>query len=238
MAFERLDMLGQIWQGRGLNFLFRTEDVPSGFSLIASGQPKPIAKKPSESVNRTRPALRPPLKEPGSVQAQKKPVLEPLHWNKIDQKVWPKPWQDIFAKIRPGKLVWTYPELGADLLGLKLAGQDDRRKFFQNLFQNVLQYPPGTHTFWPYCLDPAQKEPVNMDLFWSGVRALGGRVVLSLGAEASQAIFNKTALYTNNRIDGFMGFTLPTIDALQQERAFKTFRGFIFQTVTRYFTGR
>ncbi|MBQ7739492.1 MAG: hypothetical protein IJT59_07555 [Desulfovibrionaceae bacterium] len=239
MAFEKVDLLGQIWRGRGLNFLFRPETVPLGFSLLNYGQALPkTVMKPRPPVNRPRPVPVAKQEQPPAPNL-KKPVVEAASWKKIAEADWPKEWSAIFNKLRPGKLVWTYPQLGADLLGSNHQGQAERRQFFIRIFQTKPIYPQGTHTFWPYLLDENATSPPNLDLFWSGVRALGGRVVLALGLEAGEAIFKTKALYAPNHIHGFYGYILPTIDVLQQnESEFKRTIGFIFQTVSRFFMAR
>ncbi|MDL2316259.1 hypothetical protein LJC59_04185 [Desulfovibrio sp. OttesenSCG-928-A18] len=58
--------------------------------------------------------------------------------------------------MRPAPIVWTYPELGADLTG---TGSRERSDYLKRLIQ-ALGLPKGSSSFWPLCLP---QQPVVED---------------------------------------------------------------------------
>ena len=102
---------------------------------------------------------------------------------------WPAPWQKLRARVKRGWLCWTYWELGQDLC----RGADPERLRVLAQIVASLHRPAGTNTFWPCTLaaltDGEQgRTAFRRDLFWSGVRELGERMVVSMGDQASIAI--------------------------------------------------
>lgn len=61
---------------------------------------------------------------------------------------WPLPWRQVWAKTKPSPLVWTYPELGSDLLGQSGLHGAPRSEFLRNLIGS-LRLPKGSSAFWP-----------------------------------------------------------------------------------------
>ena len=119
-------------------------------------------------------------------------------WLPLPPHVWPTPWQARLQQTRPGPVLWTYWNLGADLCDPQAPGRQERRQFLQRLLHD-LGHPAGTHTFWPSCLPPdADALPSmqaqtggyvpNADVFWSGARQLQARGVVVMGSAAASAV--------------------------------------------------
>ena len=107
----------------------------------------------------------------------------------------PPVWAERLAATRRGLIVWTYADLGQDLLGVQSEGLAARRAFLGQLLKDM-NNPAGTHTFWPVSLPQGQAGQVgpdipflpNADAFWSGLAKLGARAVVALGDPAVQAL--------------------------------------------------
>lgn len=118
-------------------------------------------------------------------------------WLPLPPHVWPAPWQARLKQTRPGPVLWTYWNLGADLCDPQAPGRQERRLFLQRLLHD-LGHPAGTHTFWPSCLPPdAEAAPMqaqasgyapNADVFWSGAGQLQARGVVVMGSAAASAV--------------------------------------------------
>jgi hypothetical protein len=88
--------------------------------------------------------------------------------------------------MRKGPVAWTYPELGLDLTG---HASPERRDCLNQLLHS-LHRRAGTHTFWPYALpgEPESGLTPRPDIFWSGLRELGVKMLIIMGSTASNAI--------------------------------------------------
>ena len=91
--------------------------------------------------------------------------------------------------MKRGWLCWTYWEIGQDLCH----GADPERLRVLAQIIASLGRPAGTNTFWPCTLSATPdreqgRAAFSRDLFWSGVRELGVRMVVSMGDRASIAI--------------------------------------------------
>ncbi|MBQ1330486.1 MAG: hypothetical protein IIY31_02400 [Desulfovibrio sp.] len=116
-------------------------------------------------------------------------MAPPIPFTRTAPETWPGPWQNLHARMKTAWLCWTSWELGEDLCGTADPG---RRQVLGQLISS-LRRPAGTSTFWPPAL-PAEEGTgqsglvPSRDLFWSGVRELGVRMIVAMGFRASIAI--------------------------------------------------
>jgi hypothetical protein len=119
---------------------------------------------------------------------------------------WPDIWQTLLTRTEPAPLVWTYAELGEDLIGF---GNKARSACLRRII-GALQLPKGSSSFWPVCLnspvedaafikklpfegskDTLQETDVdtpyfgeNVSFFQAGLHFLAPRIVIMLGSAA------------------------------------------------------
>lgn len=138
-------------------------------------------------------------------------------------KLWPPLWRKVFLKgaPQPAPVVWTYPELGLDLLS---QGNPVRSRFFRGLIQE-LALPKGGNAFWPCALpeetsaqNPAQNQvgaippsaasesgaatpnsapesaklAYNPAIFMSGLAYIRPKIILIFGRDCLATIFAGT----------------------------------------------
>ena len=75
--------------------------------------------------------------------------------------------------------------------GLDLTGHaSPERRDCLNQLLHSLHRRAGTHTFWPYALpgEPESGLTPRPDIFWSGLRELGVKMLIIMGSTASNAI--------------------------------------------------
>ena len=163
-------------------------------------QQRPAYQEPQRqrpASQQPRPAPTPaPQQRPAAWQArdreegvQRQAASKGIPFNRLAPEAWPAPWQALRSRMKQAWLCWTYWELGEDLCGTPDPG---RRQTLGKLIAS-LQRPAGTNTFWPPAL-PAETQTgqnglvASRDLFWSGVKDLGVRMVVAMGYRASVAI--------------------------------------------------
>lgn len=212
MAFALLNPLAAPWQHLGLRYLLAPADLPPELSLCGSSS-ETAAPAPSGTRSAPVPPSAPAARRPGcpapqsvaapadsrphaAPQADRTPSARAGHaWQPLAPALWPDAWQQRLRQTRPGRIVWTYWNLGNDLSGVETPGRQQRSAFFQRLLQ-ALHHPAGSHTFWPVCLpasgQPAQNGPAapqpQADVFWSGLPRLGARGVVIMGSAAVDAV--------------------------------------------------
>jgi hypothetical protein len=108
-----------------------------------------------------------------------------VHQDDPAETAWPAPWDLYLARAAaPSRTVWTYLELGRDMLA-GTAGATDmgagpevqaRRGLFRNIIQNMA-WPKGSVAFWPLAAE-GDPEP---ELFWRGVDHLQAEAVVVFG---------------------------------------------------------
>ncbi|MBQ9536997.1 MAG: hypothetical protein IJU79_04310 [Desulfovibrionaceae bacterium] len=196
MAFASIAPMAGVWMSQGLKYLLIPTKMPQAPAQATHKiQPRQTWKRPKE------PAA--PAPQVTLAASKRLPVNE-----------WPESWQALLQKVQVGTLIWTYPELGLDLLKEPSQGVDTRRNFFGQLLRSKPMLPKGTHTFWPYMLPNLEPNPV---LFWSGVRALGGKMVVALGREAGRILLAESICYKPQHIEGVLAFMLPDIATLTKD---------------------
>lgn len=92
-------------------------------------------------------------------------------------------WTRLAASIqRRSFVVWTYWELGQDLLG-KASGV--RRSFLKQLIQ-AMRLPKGNIAFWPLALPLDAGFELDLEWFWRGVSRYSAEQVCCFGDDARQ----------------------------------------------------
>lgn len=157
----------------------------------------------------------------------KEPESNGAHQVCLSQEQWPAIWQSMFAKTRPASILWTYAELGQDLLG---SGSKARSLCLRDII-GKLQLPKGTSTFWPPTLNINENEPgfehdptpckmynsLEAHIFKQGLQELRPKVVVILGARTMELAELQLSLkmpYTNEVRQGIMFVLLPDISTL------------------------
>jgi hypothetical protein len=139
---------------------------------------------------------------------------------------WPASWRALLEKTPPAPLVWTYEELGSDLLG---DASPERSHCLKTLI-GALSLPRGTSAFWPLDL-PGGSAPGDDiagsrgedvaagALFASGVALLRASMVMYFGAgAASRSGFAVQLRYpfTQRISGGVLHILLPPLSALAE----------------------
>jgi hypothetical protein len=89
----------------------------------------------------------------------------------------PPEWADLYQRTLAAPLLWTYPDLGADLAGKGLASRSQLLK----TLMSRLELPRGSSTFWPPQLDALRPGAACAPEFYSGLAAIKPRAVIFLG---------------------------------------------------------
>lgn len=165
---------------------------PRPASMPASGPQADSLSGPAAPAAGQRPASRPARTSVPPRDVSDRAERPGRVWRPLAPALWPDVWQQRLQKTRPGRIVWTYWNLGNDLSGVDTPGRQERSAFFQRLLQ-ALQHPQGSHTFWPVCLPAAPSAgeaalQANADVFWSGLPRLGARGVVIMGSAAVDAV--------------------------------------------------
>lgn len=182
MAFENLSPSAAIWLDRGVSHILMPE--------CKQNQATPAASAP-----RYRTEARKTMRQSAPLPANKS---APPTWQPLPSAQWPQQWQEQLACSRKGRIVWTYAQLGADLLAGRTKSEQApaaaralRSKFLRNVFAD-LKHPQGTHTFWPAQL---ADDPIpNPEIFWSGLKELGCRGTIIMDPAFASALMDKPSL--------------------------------------------
>lgn len=106
--------------------------------------------------------------------------------------LWPEEWRTLLARTSPAPLVWSYAELGEDLMG---SGNKERSASLRKLIGS-LQLPRGSSAFWPLRLpekgagtqsSPAQEQgqaPPQAKIFLEGLALLEPKALVLIGPSA------------------------------------------------------
>lgn len=188
MSFERITPLAQVLETAGIRYILSDKNVPASLSLMAEAVPAPRPSRPAPQRQPVRdmrhpipprPALQKPVQQiPASRPCRKFPFVSP--------DAWPENWRALLDRTRKCPVAWTYPELGLDLSG---HASPDRRDCLNKLLHS-LKRRAGTYTFWPYALPEGPESALTPrpDIFWSGLREIGARMLIIMGSTASNAI--------------------------------------------------
>ena len=134
-----------------------------------------------------------------------------------DPKNWPFPWGDRFSKSTKAPILWTYHELGGDLLG---AGGSDRGAFFKSLIGD-LRLPKGSSVFWPSAMpvlnqDGSTRVEANPTLYAAGVRRLNPQVIVVFGERAivDMGLSGCIKTFRQEMVEGRLLLLLPDIEKM------------------------
>lgn len=211
--FTTVNPLAHTWQTRGLDWLLLPHDVPQQVPVASqppqrgdnaqaqvarqprhqSGQQSALTRQAPVS-NQAQQSASPRHSAPQANAQRENIAADPaLPLQRAFSGTLPPIWAERLAATRRGLIVWTYAELGQDLLGVQSEALAARRAFLGQLLKDM-NNPAGTHTFWPVMLPqalPAQSGESfvpNADAFWSGMTKLGARAVVAMGEAAVQAL--------------------------------------------------
>lgn len=145
----------------------------------------------------------------------------------LDPALFPAAWQKIFAKVKPAPIVWTYPELGQDLL---LQGDLRRSTVLKELIQS-LHLKKGSSAFWPASLPDSYGEgkpdagsgtaPGELDIFCAGLDFLGAKYLIVLGSDSLRdTAYARLTLkpFTGQIHNGRLILPLPSFDLLLADK--------------------
>lgn len=156
----------------------------------------------------------------------------------VDTSLWPRPWQELFARTGHAPVAWTYYGLGHDLCGNP---NRERSRKLKDLLQ-YLRKPRGTHTFWPVGL-PGPDEDGQLiivsdrTVFWQGLHALGARMLIVMGSPAARLIGMEgiiRPLQPMKAINGLRVLLTRDIDHLD-EKAFMDTKIYLERTLAPFF---
>lgn len=99
----------------------------------------------------------------------------------------PDAYRKLLKNTEPGcATLWTYAELGPDLMGNASA---DRSRLLKNIIGN-LAWPKGSISFWPFTVAENGRQLLKPDIFWLGVQALAPRSVIVFGQHVFEELLN------------------------------------------------
>ncbi|WP_027183806.1 hypothetical protein [Desulfovibrio inopinatus] len=136
-------------------------------------RPSPV--QTPESQSRTTPPHPSPSTE--TTAAQTTPIS-----NTTENTVW-----DRYTALLPERprVIWTYWELGLDLLG---KGDPRRGALWRNL-RSMVQWPPGFLGFWPLSALQGGTLEAAPQKFLSGIESINPRYILVFGKAGFHALF-------------------------------------------------
>ncbi len=133
---------------------------------------------------------------------------------------WPFSWADRIAKSVQAPILWTYHELGTDLLG---AGSPERSTFFKSLIGD-LRLPRGSSVFWPSAMPPTnQNAPARLEanpaVYAAGVRRLNPQVMVVFGDKAIEdmGLAGRVKKFRQEMVEGRLLLALPDIEELLRQ---------------------
>lgn len=126
-------------------------------------------------------------------------------------------WQQLARRITGRSLaIWTYWELGRDLLG---DPSPQRRNFLRQLIQ-TMRLPKGNIAFWPLAVPQGAELAPDVHCFWRGVSRYMAEQVFCFGPEARTALESAEASKAKQLYAPTASITfLPAVDSLAQQPA-------------------
>jgi len=98
----------------------------------------------------------------------------------VSQEDLPVPLQVLLRKNAPGSAtLWTYAELGLDLMG---KGSSERSKYLKKLIQ-LLGWSKGSICFWPYTLIEGDVSRPRPEYFMYGLQELKPKSIVVFGKQ-------------------------------------------------------
>lgn len=189
----------QAWRSAGLSFLYFPDaevqallNLPgAGISARQQGEarsPRQVASERISSDRQVQVQKNSEIASKGSLASgglSSGPVglkQSPVQTHKPSeaQRSLPEAWLALSAKIRPAPVVWTYLELGEDLL---VKGNPERSKALKELIGS-LGLKGGTSSFLPVVLPGREQDGSDAWCFEQVFSKINGRILVSLGTEA------------------------------------------------------
>lgn len=103
----------------------------------------------------------------------------------IDASLVPDEWQKLLARTPAAPVLWSYDELGLDLVG---KGSPERSACLRTIIGR-LSLPKGSSAFWPYSLpDAGGSLRINLNAYHFGLSRLHPSVIVLLGMDAVKAV--------------------------------------------------
>lgn len=144
------------WRSAGLDTLLADEDAPGSFARSENSCEAQDPKRSEESPTPVSelpfaPASPPPRRntpQPLTAQRPAPAKSAPLSAEASacsSPDTWPVPWQLLFARTNPAPFIWTYAELGEDLL----ENANQERAACLRALLGSLGLPRGSNAFWP-----------------------------------------------------------------------------------------
>ena len=133
----------------------------------------------------------------------------------------PQPWSTFAAKSKAGRpLLWTYQELGLDLLG---RGNANRSNIIKKII-TTLKLPAGSSNFWPHSVPEqtpqGQEFKQEPSFFEQGFNALEPQFLLVFGKPSAEAIIpNINCLpYSYTHYNNKVLIYLPGLEELEDNQ--------------------
>lgn len=168
----------QPWHEAGLNLLYFPDAGELHALLRPSPGPAPEALQPSEG--RKQPKLPPDRSEDRRAKApfQAGPLPQSAS-STLNIQDLPEVWQTMLPRFSAAPIIWTYAELGADLLGKG----DGRRGDILRRMLRALKLPRGSSAFLPLNIPGAspQQEKHEEGVFLTLLEWLGTKAVVIFG---------------------------------------------------------
>lgn len=191
----------------GLRYLLQPEEIAPEAQPAAHPRPRP-----------PRPARE---AAPAATSASPPPEERKNDWRPLPTEDWPEPWRQLLARTKRGRIAWIYAKLGCDLLAAvkPQAAADEGRAARSQTLRRILAslgHPAGTHTFWPGQLN--LDEAPEIEIFWSGLHALGCRGVIFLDPDYARLLCQDGRLrsYMQAKIRSQFIWPLPPIESLKE----------------------
>ncbi len=249
MAFALLTPHARQLKALGLKFLVTHAECPYSPCAVRKNQPataRPAARPavPPASGTRYTPPPRPAWSRDAQTRQNTRPVqVRPQGQSQrqgqtctdsyapksvADNIAWPEDWQKLLARTKPGRIGWTYTDLGYDLSGY---ASSERRKYLQELLA-FMHLPKGSSTFWPIglpkkCSDGSITLDIRPDLFWAGVDKLGIRAIIFLDSGAAA----KTGCAGILNSHGCFILTVQDINSFADARKLEAAKNFIRNSI-------
>lgn len=200
--------------------------VPPASGTRYTPPPRPAWSRDAQSRQNTRPVqVRPQGQSQGQAPTSTGSYApKPVAGN----TAWPEDWQKLLARTRPGRIGWTYTDLGYDLSGY---ASPERRKYLQDLLA-FMHLPKGSSTFWPIGLpkkgsDGSITLDIRPDLFWAGVDTLGIRIIIFLDRVAAA----KTGCARSLNSHGCFVLTVQDINSFADAQKLEAAKNYIRSSI-------
>lgn len=176
------------WSSSGLTHFLGSGDAQQAPFFAKAAQPaRSPASRPDagpKSQTTTRPQSRPSSPPAPKPQPARSAETKPSAPFQAPCPAEPQ-WQELTKRIdRRSIAIWTYWELGQDLLG---EASETRRRFLRQLIQ-TMRLPKGNIAFWPLAVLHQGQLQGNAHWFWRGVSRYGAEQVFCFGTPATDLL--------------------------------------------------